>query len=63
MANKRLERSKKDRMIGGVCGGLSKYFDIDVSIVRLIFTLGLFIFHFGAVLFYIILLLIIPLEQ
>jgi phage shock protein C len=63
MSGNRLERSKKERMIGGVCGGLSKYFNIDVSIIRLLFALSVFVFHLGAVLVYVLLLLIIPLEQ
>lgn len=33
---KKLYRSKKDRMIAGVCGGLAEYFNIDPVIVRLI---------------------------
>lgn len=36
---KRLYRSKKDRMIAGVCGGLAEYFNIDPVIVRLIAAL------------------------
>jgi phage shock protein C len=32
---KKLYRSGKDRIIGGVCGGLAEYFDVDVSLVRL----------------------------
>ena len=63
MNKNRLERSKTERMIGGVCGGLSKYFNIDVSIIRLLFALSIFAFHFGAVIFYVLLLLIIPLEK
>jgi phage shock protein C len=35
---KRLYRSFDQRMIGGVCGGLAEYFDVDVSLVRLIFV-------------------------
>ena len=31
---KKLHRSKSLKMIGGVCGGLSNYFDLDVSIIR-----------------------------
>ena len=33
---KKLYRSTDQRMIAGVCGGLAEYFDIDVTIVRLI---------------------------
>ena len=36
---KRLYRSKTDRMIGGVCGGLAEYFNIDPTIVRLLWAL------------------------
>jgi phage shock protein PspC (stress-responsive transcriptional regulator) len=33
---KRLYRSAGQKMLGGVCGGLAEYLDIDVSIVRLL---------------------------
>jgi len=33
---KKFYRSKKDRVIAGVCGGMAEYFDIDPIIVRLI---------------------------
>lgn len=32
---KRLYRSKRERVLGGVCGGLAEYFGLDVSLVRL----------------------------
>jgi len=32
---KKLYRSVNQKMLAGVCGGLAEYFDIDVSIVRL----------------------------
>jgi phage shock protein C len=32
---KKLYRSKTDRMVGGVCGGIAAYFNIDSSLVRL----------------------------
>ena len=35
MDGKRLYRSKKDRMICGVCGGIANYFNIDPTLVRL----------------------------
>lgn len=31
----RLRRSRSDRMISGVCGGVAKLFDIDASLVRI----------------------------
>ena len=33
---KKLYLSDTDKMIGGVCGGLAQYFDIDPTIVRII---------------------------
>jgi phage shock protein C len=38
-APKRLMRSASDRKIAGVCGGIAEYFDIDSTIVRLIWVL------------------------
>lgn len=38
---KRLYRSKIDRQIGGVCGGLAEYFNIDPTLVRVLFAVGL----------------------
>lgn len=32
---KKLYRSRRERMLGGVCGGLADYFNIDVTLVRL----------------------------
>jgi phage shock protein C len=37
MPAKKLYRSLTQKMMAGVCGGLAEYFDIDVSIIRLIF--------------------------
>jgi phage shock protein C len=33
----RLYRSRKDKMVAGVAGGLAEYFDIDPVIVRIVF--------------------------
>ncbi len=35
MNEKRLTRSKKDRMLAGVCGGIADYFKLDPSLVRI----------------------------
>ncbi|MFC1957231.1 PspC domain-containing protein [Chloroflexota bacterium] len=59
---KRLYRSRSDRMICGVCGGLAKYFDIDPVIVRIIVVLLAFASGAG-VLAYIILAIVVPLES
>lgn len=58
---KKLYRSRVDRKIAGVCGGLGEYFGIDPTLVRLLFVLGL-IFVGGTLLAYIILAIVIPEE-
>ena len=59
MAKKRLYRSKKSRIIAGVCGGIGDYFDVDPTIVRLIWALSVFGMGTG-VLAYLVALIIIP---
>ena len=58
---KKLYRSKDERMIWGICGGLAKHFDIDPTIVRVIAVATLF-FGGGGILIYIILRFLISLE-
>jgi len=62
MANeyKKLYRSIEDRMIGGVCAGIADYFDIDATIVRLIFVLGFFASVSGLFWAYIIMMIVVP---
>ncbi len=38
MQTRKLYRSRTDRMIGGVCGGMAEYFGIDPTLVRLAFV-------------------------
>lgn len=57
---KRLYRSRSDRMIWGVCGGLAKYFGIDPTIVRIIAVL--LVFSGFGILAYIIMAIVVPLE-
>ena len=59
---KKLYRSRTDRMIWGVCGGLAKYFNVDPTIVRLVAVLTIFLDGIG-ILAYIILALVVPLEE
>ena len=39
MEQKKLYRSKKNRMICGVCGGIGEYFNIDATLIRLALVL------------------------
>jgi phage shock protein C len=40
---KRLYRSRQDRMLGGVCGGLGTYLGVDPTLVRIVTVLSLFL--------------------
>ncbi|NIM96172.1 MAG: PspC domain-containing protein [Anaerolineales bacterium] len=57
----RLYRSRTDRMIGGVCGGLGEYFTIDPTIWRILFIL-LTVAGLSGVLVYLIMLIVVPIE-
>jgi phage shock protein C len=56
---KKLYRSVDDRMIAGVCGGLADYFEVDVTLVRIV-TVLLAIFTGVGVVAYIIGIIVIP---
>jgi phage shock protein C len=58
---KRLYRSRDERKIWGVCGGIAEYFDVDPTIIRLIAVLTLF-FACTGIIVYIILAIVMPLE-
>lgn len=58
---KRLFRSKKDRMIAGVCGGLADYFQVDPVLIRALFAVAGFMGGMGLLL-YILLAIITPEE-
>lgn len=57
--NKVLRRSRDNRMIGGVCGGIGEYLDVDPVIIRLIWAVAIFIYGTGLLL-YLIAWIIIP---
>ena len=59
MTYKKLTRSLVNRKIAGICGGLGEYFDIDPTIVRVLFLFLLFLGG-GGLLLYIILWIIVP---
>jgi phage shock protein C len=59
--NKRLYRSAKSKVFGGVAGGIAEYFDIDPVIIRLLFVVIAFAGGGGAVV-YLILWIALPLE-
>ena len=58
---RRLYRSRDERIIWGICGGMGKYFNIDPVLVRVIWVLSI-IFGGWGILAYLILRFVIPLE-
>ncbi len=58
---RKLYRSRKERIIFGVCGGLADYFQVDPILVRLVFII-LAVSGGSGILIYLILALITPLE-
>ena len=59
---RRIYRDPRDKMLGGVCSGLAKYFDMDPTIIRLI---AVMLFLFGGIGFlaYIIAWIVIPVAR
>jgi phage shock protein C len=58
---KKFHRSRKNRVIAGICGGLAEYFDIDPIIIRLI-TLILVLSAGAGLIAYIIAWIVVPEE-
>lgn len=59
---KRLTRSR-NKVIAGVCGGIANYFDIDPTIVRVLYAfISIFTAAFPGVLLYIICWIVMPEE-
>ncbi|HVM44415.1 MAG TPA: PspC domain-containing protein [Candidatus Thermoplasmatota archaeon] len=59
---KRLRRDKQNGMIGGVCAGMAKYFDLDPALVRVAYVLISIFTAFAGVLVYLVLWMLIPAE-
>ena len=60
---KKLYRSRADKKISGICGGLGKYLNIDPTLVRVLYVLAsLFTTCFPGLIVYIVLSFVIPEE-
>lgn len=55
---KKLYRSRTNKMLGGVCAGVAEYFNVDPTLIRLLWVL--FAFTGAGILVYIIAWIIIP---
>ena len=61
MSGKKLYRSRDDKFLAGVCGGLADYFNMDSNLIRILWIF-LILFKGAGVLVYLIAWLIIPEE-
>jgi phage shock protein C len=57
---KRLMRSSRDKKLGGVCAGVADYFDLDPTIVRVVWLLAV-LFGGTGLLLYVVLWIVLPL--
>ena len=60
---KRLYRSKKERMLGGVCAGIGEHLDIDPTVIRLIWAAVTIVSLGTGIIVYILAWIIIPEEN
>jgi phage shock protein C len=59
---KKLQRSRTDRKLWGVCGGIAQHFDIDPTLVRIITVVSVFFTGVGLIA-YIIAAIVLPVES
>ena len=57
---KRLERLRDEAMLGGVAAGLAQYFNIDRTLIRVLFVAGFFLPHVPSLIIYVILWIVLP---
>jgi phage shock protein C len=60
---KRLYRSRSDRQLSGICGGLGDYLDCDSTLVRIAWVIAVFFSAGLAILLYLVLIFVIPNED
>jgi len=60
-STRKLYRSKTDRKVAGVCGGLAQYFNIDATLIRVLFVV-LAVFGGAGLVLYLALWIIVPKE-
>jgi len=59
--SRRLTRSRRHKMIAGVCGGLAEYFDLDPTVVRVAYVLlSIASVAFPGIFAYIVLMFVMP---
>jgi phage shock protein C len=56
---RKLYRSQTQRMLGGVCGGLAEYFNIDATVMRVLFLI-LAVFGGSGIVLYLVMWIVVP---
>ena len=57
---KRLYRSGKDKVLGGVCGGIAEYLEVDPVVIRLLWVVFTLVSMGAGILIYLIAWIIVP---
>ncbi|HEX5905728.1 MAG TPA: PspC domain-containing protein [Propionibacteriaceae bacterium] len=57
--SRKLYRSRNQRMVAGVCGGLADYFNIDATVIRVLFLI-LTVFGGTGLVVYLVMWIIVP---
>lgn len=60
---KKLTRSRDNKWLGGVCGGIADYTGVDANVVRLLVAVGALLGFGSLIIAYIVALFLIPLED
>ena len=60
---KKMERPRTGRLLAGVCAAIANYANIDVTVVRVVYTLLTVFTAFSGIIIYFILVLLIPEEK
>lgn len=60
---KKMKLSRKNKMFAGVCGGISEYFGLDPSLVRIIFALLVLLGRGLPIVIYLVCWAVIPLDD
>jgi len=59
---RKLYRSRRERMISGVCGGIAEYFEVDPTLARLVAVVLTLVSFGGAAIAYIVMTIVVPEE-
>jgi phage shock protein C len=63
MTENRLRRSSGNKILGGFCGGLGEYFNIDPTIIRLVWIVAIFWLGFPAIIAYFLGLIVVSVTE